>query len=101
MHANFNKKGVLDLNVAHVKLIDVLINNDKCFDTNIYKQYKIIKNFDEHLLFQKEISDKYLWINYLKEKVIEIINVKVGLHPTDLEVLLHHMLEALYYDRIK
>ena len=99
LHANFNKKDVLDLNVAHNNLINLLLNNKLYFNSNRYKQEKILLNYDEYCNFQDKIGDKYLWINYQKTKIIEIRNIKAGLAPRNLEYVLNYLLKALYYDK--
>ena len=100
LHANFNKLDITDLNVAHKKMIDILLSNQEFFDINKYKQKKLISNYEKHYKFQKDISDKYLWINYLKEKIVEVRNITAGINPRDLNMILSKILKALYYDKI-
>ncbi len=99
LHANFNKFDVTDLFVSHKNLINLLLNNKMYFDTNRYKQEKLISNYEKYCEYQEEIGGKYLWINYQKEKIIEVRNILAGLNPNSLENILNYLLAALYYDK--
>lgn len=85
LHANFNKKDVSNLSIAHKNMINLVLNNSEFFDNNRYKQKVLIWEYEKYLDYQKDISGKYVWINYSKEKIIEIRNIKAGLTPNNLE----------------
>lgn len=99
IHLNFNKFDIRDLFIAHKKITSFVIDNPKYFDENIYKQFKFLWNYDKYLKYQENVSDKYLWINYLKSKVIEVRNIKAGISPEELVIILSNILKCLYYDK--
>ena len=99
IHLNFNKFDIRDLFIAHKKITSFVIDNPKYFDENIYKQFKFLWNYDKYLKYQENVSDKYVWINYLKSKVIEVRNIKAGISPEELVIILSNILKCLYYDK--
>lgn len=99
IHLNFNKFDVEDLNIAHKKVTTFVSENRRYFDENMYKQFKFIWDYDKYTKYQAEVGDKYLWINYLKSKLIEVRNIKSNISPKDLVTVLSSVLECLYYDK--
>lgn len=99
IHMNFNRKDILDINEAHKKALTFTKENPTLFDSNKYKQFKFIWDYDKYYEYQKVIGDKYLWINYLKKKVVEVRNVKANVNVQELVKVLNAMLQALYYDK--
>lgn len=99
IHLNFNKFDVTDLNIAHKRVTTFVSENRKFFDENMYKQFKFIWDYEEYLNYQNEVGDKYLWINYLKSKLVEVRNIKANISPKDLVTVLSSVLECLYYDK--
>lgn len=99
IHLNFNKFDIEDLSISHKKVTSFVIDNPKYFDENIYKQFKFLWNYDKYLKYQENVSDKYVWINYLKSKVIEVRNIKAGISPEELVIILSNILKCLYYDK--
>ena len=97
---NFNKFDVSDINIAHKKLTAYLSEKNNYFEENIYKQFKFIWDFNDYYNYQKKIASKYLWVNYLDGKVIEIRNVKTSLKAIELTNFINKILSALYYDKI-
>lgn len=100
IHLNFNKFDVSDINIAHKKLTAYLSEKNNYFEENIYKQFKFIWDFNDYYNYQKKIASKYLWVNYLDGKVIEIRNVKTSLKAIELTNFINKILSALYYDKI-
>lgn len=99
IHLNFNQYDISNLHESHKRLTAYLSEKENFFEENIYKQYKFIWDFDEYLKYQRTISSKYLWVNYLGKRVVEVRNVKTSLNSTELVILIKKLLEALYYDR--
>lgn len=99
IHMNFNQYDIADPHEAHKRLTALLSEKENLFEENIYKQYKFIWDYDEYLKYQDTISSKYLWLNYLGKKVVEIRNVKTSLNPVELVILIKKLLESLFYDR--
>lgn len=99
IHMNFNQYDVTNPIESHKKLMALLSEKENYFEENIYKQYKFIWDFEEYCKYQRTISSKYLWINYLDKKLVEVRNVKTSLNSIELVELIKKILNALYYDR--
>ena len=99
IHMNFNQYDITDKYEAHKRLTALLSEKEDYFEENIYKQYKFIWDFDEYCKYQSTVSSKYLWINYLDTKLVEVRNIRTTLNPTELIILIKKILEALFYDR--
>ena len=99
IHMNFNKKDILDINEAHKRITTFTKENSKYFDENMYKQFKFIWEFEKFDKYQKEVGDKYLWVNYIKSKVVEIRNLRADIRPIEIEHIIKGFLQALYYDK--
>lgn len=100
IHLNFNKNDIADINESHKKLTSYICDNSKYFEENMYKQFKFIWNFDEYDEYQKTVSSKYVWVNYLKKKVVEIRNIKVGMNAKDMTNVISDILICLYEDKL-
>ena len=100
IHLNFNKNDITDINESHKKLTTYICENPKYFEENMYKQFKFIWNFDEYEEYQKTVSSKYVWANYLKKKVVEIRNIKVGMNTKDMATVISEILICLYGDKL-
>lgn len=101
IHLNFNKKDIIDMNTAHKKITSYVCENKYGFEENMYKQFKFIWDFDEYYRYQQDVADKYLWINYLKSKVVEVRNVKVGMNAEKLTTVIKDILICLYGEQMK
>lgn len=101
LHMNFNQYDVEDLNESHKRLLLLLDEKQHLFDKNVYKQ--LINKFDfaEYIEFQKNVGSKYVAVNYLNKKIVEVRNVKVGLTPKQLEIVMVDLINALYFQKIK
>lgn len=99
IHLNFNQYDIADKEEAHKKLTSLFIDNPKYFEQNIYKQFKFIWDFDEYLQYQHEIGAKYLWVNYLDTKLVEIRNIRSNLTAEELVEIIKQILGAIFYDR--
>ena len=99
IHLNFNKKDIESLEIAHKKVTSFVSEHNSLFDENRFKQFKFIWDYNEFTKYQKNIASKYLWINYMKSKVVEIRNIKCNLSAEKLADLLNGLLECLYYDK--
>ncbi len=101
LHMNFNQYDVEDLNESHKRLLLFLDENANLFDKNVYKQLVNKFDFGEYLEFQKNVGSKYVAVNYLNRKIVEVRNVKVGLTTKQLEKVMNGILEALFYKKKK
>ena len=99
IHMNFNKKDILDINQAHKRATTFVKEHSNFFDQNIYKQFKFIWDYEKYSNYQNVVGDKYLWINYLKKKVVEIRNLNVEINASELAFVIKSLLQALYYDK--
>lgn len=100
LHMNFNQYDITDINEAHQRLLLLFNEKNDYFEENVYK--RTIYNFDfkEYLEFQKTVSDKYIGVNYLNKKIVEVRNIKVSLSPTKLEEIMNDILYALFKDKM-
>lgn len=96
IHLNFNKGDIKDLKTSHKKITMFTKNNPEYFDTNIYKKFKFNLDVNKYIEYQKTISNKYVWINYLKNKVVEIRNIKADISPDDLSFILSKFILYFY-----
>jgi len=99
IHMNFNQYDITNISESHKRLMALLSEKENYFEENIYKQYKFIWDFDEYYKFQNKVSSKYLWVNYLDKKLVEIRNVKTKLSPMEFVDLIKKILNALFYDK--
>lgn len=101
LHMNFNQYDIDDLNESHKRLLLFLDENSSLFDENVYKQLINKFDFGDYLEFQKNVGSKYVAVNYLNKKIVEVRNVKVGLTSKQLEKVMSGILEALFYKKKK
>ncbi len=101
LHMNFNQYDIDDLNESHKRLLLFLDENSNLFDENVYKQLVNKFDFGEYLEFQKNVGSKYVAVNYLNKKIVEVRNVKVGLTSKQLEKVMNGILEALFFKKKK
>lgn len=99
IHLNFNKNDINDINTAHKKVTSYVCENSKVFEENIYKQFRFIWDFEEYYNYQKNVSAKYVWINYLKSKVVEVRNIKTGMSADKMACVIKDILLCLYGDK--
>ncbi len=100
IHLNFNQYDILDKEEAHKRLNAFVLSNSQYFEENEYKQFVFKYQYKDYLKFQKKISNKYLWVNYLDSKLVEIRNIKVDLSPLELITLIKEITNALFYDKV-
>lgn len=100
LHMNFNKYDVNDLEFAHKELLLLINEKPEYFDENVYKRTLYNFDYDQYIDFQKNVSSKYVGINYLSKKIIEIRNIKVRLNANELEFIMNNILRCLFSDRI-
>jgi hypothetical protein len=98
IHMNFNQYDMVDHNLSHQRLLLLMKEEDEYFEENVYKQVIYNFDFEDYLKFQKTVSAKYIAINYLNKKLIEVRNIKVGL-KRKLEKIMTLLLDALFYDK--
>ena len=101
LHMNFNQYDVEDLNESHKRLLLFLDEHPNLFDKNVYKQLINKFDFGDYLEFQKNVGSKYVAVNYLNKKIVEVRNVKVGLSTKQLETVMNGILEALFFKKKK
>lgn len=99
IHMNFNKNDVTDLNEAHRKITSYVCESSNAFEENMYKQFRFIWDYEEYCKYQQEVSAKYVWVNYLKSKIIEIRNIKTGMSAKKLVNTIEEILSCLYGDK--
>ncbi|MBQ3142062.1 MAG: hypothetical protein IJB82_00980 [Bacilli bacterium] len=99
LHMNFNQYDIDDIDAAHKRLLLLMNQKDKYFEENIYK--RIIYNFDfnDYLNFQKEIGDKYMAVNYLDKKLVEVRNIKTGLSSKEMKMIMCDIINALFPEK--
>ncbi len=100
IHLNFNQYDILDKEESHKRLNAFALSNSEYFEENEYKQFVFKYSYKDYLKFQKKISNKYLWVNYLDTKLVEIRNVRVDITPSELINLIKEITNALFYDKI-
>jgi len=100
IHLNFNKDDITDMTLAHKQITSYACENPNLFEENMYKQFKFIWDFDEYFNYQQTVSSKYVWINYIKKKVVEIRNIKVGLDVDTFTSAIREITSCLYSDKI-
>ena len=99
LHLNFNKYDILNKEKVHKDLLLFIKDNNKYFEENVYKKVVYNYNLEEYIKIQKSISGKYVGVNYLNKRVLEIRNVKVNLTPNELLSLINKLLSLIFYDR--
>ncbi len=99
IHMNFNQYDMVDHNLSHQRLLLLMKEEDEYFEENVYKQVIYNFDFEDYLKFQKTVSAKYIAINYLNKKLIEVRNIKVGLSASKLEKIMNLLLDAIYFDK--
>ncbi|MEG1457517.1 MAG: hypothetical protein RSC57_02865, partial [Bacilli bacterium] len=50
--------------------------------------------------FQHEVSGKYIGVNYLNKKLVEVRNIKVSLNSKSLETIIKDIINALFPDKL-
>lgn len=100
LHMNFNQYDVTDLEEAHQRLLMLMNEKSEYFDENVYKRTVYNFSFKDYLDFQKEVASKYIAINYLNKKIVEVRNIKVPLSPGKLETIMNDILYCLFYDKL-
>ena len=100
LHLNFNQFDIENIEVSHQRLM--LLINQKCqyFEENIYKRSYYEFDFKKYLEFQKNIADKYISVNYLNKKLVEVRNIKTHLSSKALESIIRDIINALFPDKL-
>ena len=101
LHLNFNQYDIEDKNEAHKRLLLLMSEKEDYFEENIYKRVIYDFDFESYLDFQHDVADKYTSINYLNKKLVEVRNIKVGLTPKRLEIIMTDIVNALFFDKLK
>ena len=100
IHLNFNKSDITDINLAHKQITSYACENKNVFEENMYKQFKFIWDYNAYCDYQKNVSSKYVWINYIKKKVVEIRNIKVGMDVNTFTSAIKDITACLFSDKI-
>lgn len=100
LHCNFNQYDIDDINEAHQRLLCLIHQKSQYFEENIYKRTFYKFDFNEYLEFQKNISAKYVGVNYLDKKLVEVRNIKTGLSAKDLQSIITDIINALFPDKM-
>ena len=101
LHLNFNQYDIEDMDEAHKRLLLLMSQKEEYFEENIYKRVIYDFDFESYLEFQRDVADKYASINYLNKKLVEVRNIKVGLTPKSLEIIMTDIINALFFDKLK
>lgn len=99
LHMNFNQYDIVDINQAHKRLLILMNQKRQYIEENIYKKLIFEFDFKEYLKFQEEISAKYLGINYLDSKLVEVRNIKTGLSSKTIYSVIYDIINALFPDK--
>ncbi len=100
LHMNFNQYDVINMEESHKRLLLLFNEKPTYFDENVYKRVFYDFTYNDYLDFQKTVSDKYIGVNYLNKKIVEVRNIKVGLSPSKLEEIMNDILYALFKDKM-
>lgn len=100
LHINFNQYDIEDIEESHQRLLFLIHQKNKYFEENIYKRTYYKFSFKEYLDFQKKISDKYVAVNYLNKKLVEVRNIKTGLTKKALESIIIDIINALFPNKL-
>lgn len=100
LHLNFNQYDVENIEEAHKRLLLLCNEKPEYFDENVYKRTIYNFEFDKYIEYQKTIANKYVGINYLNKKLIEIRNIKVSLSATKLEEIMEDILYAIFKEKL-
>lgn len=100
LHVNFNQYDIEDIEESHKKLMLLINQKSQYFEENVYKQNYYEFNFDKYVKFQKTVSDKYLGVNYLNTKLVEVRNIKTGLPAKKLERIAIEIINVLFPDKL-
>ncbi len=100
LHMNFNQYDIKNIKQTHKDLLLFMSQKQEYFEENIYKRVHYDFDFDQYLEYQKTISSKYLAINYLNKKLIEIRNIKVELTKKELMDLMKYIINIFYPNKL-
>lgn len=100
LHMNFNQYDIKNIKQTHRDLLLFMSQKSEYFEENIYKRTYYNFEFEKYLEYQKKISSKYLSINYLNKKLIEIRNIKVGLSKKELTDLMKYIINIFYPNKL-
>ena len=100
LHLNFNQFDIENIEESHQRLLFLVHQKSQYFEENIYKRTFYKFSFKEYLEFQKNISDKYIGVNYLNTKLVEVRNIKTGLTYKALESIIRDIVNALFPNKL-
>lgn len=99
LHMNFNQYDIEDKNASHQRLLLLMNQKSQYFEENVYKRVVYNFDFEKYLDFQKKVSDKYIAINYLDVKLVEVRNIKTGLTSKEMQRIMCDIINALFPDK--
>lgn len=100
LHMNFNQYDIKDKNQSHQRLLLFINQKPEYFEENVYKRTIYDFDFKKYLKFQKNISSKYIAVNYLNKKLIEVRNIKVGLSAEEVKKIMIDIISVLYPEKL-
>ncbi|MEG0799231.1 MAG: hypothetical protein RR228_00265 [Bacilli bacterium] len=100
LHMNFNQYDIEDINISHKRLLILMNQKRQYIEENIYKKLYFELDFEAYLKFQKNISSKYLGINYLNKRLVEVRNIKTGLSTKAITSVMYDIINALFPDKL-
>ncbi len=100
LHMNFNQYDVPNIEEAHKRLLLLCNEKPEYFDENVYKRTIYNFTFKDYVEFQKTVANKYIGINYLNKKIVEIRNIKVSLSSSKLEEIMKDLLYCLFEEKL-
>lgn len=101
LHLNFNQFDIENIEVSHQRLMLLINQKSQYFEENIYKRSYYEFDFKKYLEFQKNVADKYISVNYLNKKLVEVRNIKTHLSSKALESIIRDIINALFPDKLK
>lgn len=101
LHLNFNQFDIENIEVSHQRLMLLINQKNQYFEENIYKRSYYEFDFKKYLEFQKNVADKYISVNYLNKKLVEVRNIKTHLSSKALESIIRDIINALFPDKLK
>lgn len=100
LHMNFNQYDVKNKTEAHQRLLLLINQKPEYFEENVYKRVFYNFDFKKYFKFQKTISSKYVAVNYLNKRLIEVRNIKVGLSAEKIEKIMIDIIKCLYPEKV-
>jgi hypothetical protein len=100
LHMNFNQYDIKDKDTSHKNLLLLMSEKPSYFEENVYKRVYYDFDFKKYIEFQNSVSSKYIAINYLNNRLVEVRNIKVGINSNDIENIMIDIINTLFPDKL-